>query len=179
MGWQDDARRLIQGDKKELATFPGYWIRPKKYSVSQRDEIQAAMREIQKGIDKKALVEVMSKVRNFDDELDKEELMKSLSEENLAALLDSSNLPTAKLAEIRLRCGIAEHNFEGSTVEELARAMMEYPVVCDEMVKIVEDFNRPLASRTSKTSETSPNGSTTEPDSTTATSSPTGGSLQS
>lgn len=161
MGWKDDARRLIIGEKVQLETFEGYWIRPKKWSIQAKDEINAVQRRIQKGIDKKALMSVYakSKGKNYSEE----ELLEKISPEELGAFLDSNSLEAKDFVEIKLKYGIAEHNFEGAKVKDLAHDILEYEDIAIEMLKIVEDFNRPLAKKTSPISGMSQNGSTEEP----------------
>lgn len=185
MGWQDDARRLVKSERYDLESFTGYWIKAKKYSIADRDTIQAALREVQKGIDKKALVDVMRKAKNLsmgenytEQEL-KDKLMENLSNDDFAALMESTGVSTAKVIEAKLRSGIAEHNFDGTTVEELAHSLLEYPQICEEALKFVEKFNAPLASQTPKISGTSQSGSTTQPSSTMEMSCQTEGNLPS
>ncbi len=178
MGWQDDARRLVIGPRHDLESFPGYYIKPKKYSVAAKDEIQAVMREIQKGIDKKALMEVMAKARELGADITQEELMKRLEPQELAALLDSTSVPSARIMEVKFRHGIAEHNFEGTTIEELAKVLTSGDIpeeIASEILSVVEGFNRPLARATSPISEMQPSGSTREAPSNTETPSPTEG----
>jgi hypothetical protein len=170
MGWQDDARRLTTGQRHELSTFPQFWIVPKKYSIAARDEIQAAMREVQKGIDKKAIAELYTKMRQLGGEITEDRILEVVTPDELAAFMENNSVSVKKAYEIKLRNGIASHNFEGSTVEQLAHDILEFADIAVEMLKIIEDFNRPLPKATSSTSGTSPSGSTKEASSSTETS---------
>lgn len=163
MGWQDDARRLIVSEQKDLTTFPGFWIKAKKFSINAKDEINAATREVQKGLDKKAILEVTKKAREAGlsgNAMTEEEIIDALTPEQLSALIDSTNISTAKVVEIKLRNGIEAHNFEDTKVAQLAHDILEYPEIAQEMLKFVEEFNRPLAKPTSVKSATLPSGST-------------------
>lgn len=162
MGWQDDARKLIVSDKKELTTFDGFWIKVKKFSINATDEINAATREVQKGMDKKSLIEVAKKAREAGiagEVLSEDEIMDMLTPEQMSALLDSTSVASAKVVEIKLRNGIEAHNFEDTKVPQLAHDILEYPEIAQEMLKFVEEFNRPLAKTTSVKSATPPSGS--------------------
>ena len=53
MSWKEDARRTVISEKHNLETFEGFWIKAKKYSINAKDEINAAVREVQKGLDKR------------------------------------------------------------------------------------------------------------------------------
>lgn len=153
MGWKEDARRLVISQKYELESFPGFWITAKKYSIAAKDEIGAAVRKMQRGIDKKSLSVVLRKCSEIGKEVTEENILDVLTDEELIALADSSAVDVAEVTEIRLRHGIADHNFEGSDVKELAHDLLEYPEICSEILKIVEGFNRPLAVRSDKSSQ--------------------------
>lgn len=162
MGWKDDARRTVVSEKMELSTLPGYWVVARLWTVGGKDEISTAMRKVQKGLDKKALMSFAIKAKNNGADLKNEqELMDLLTPEEIGAFVDSESAEMAGLIEVKLRYGIAEHNFDGVTVPELAKAMLEYPNIATEILGLIEEFNRPLPKTTSKPPEMSPNGSTT------------------
>ena len=166
MSWQDDARRTIVSDKKELSTFDGYWVKVKKYSINAKDEINAATREVQKGMDKKALIEVAKKAREMGlagEVVSENDIMDMLTPEQMSALLDSTSVASSKVMEAKLKNGIAEHSFGASTVDQLAHDILDYPDIANEILNYIEEFNRPLAKKTSPVSAMSPSGSTTEP----------------
>lgn len=180
MGWKQDARRLVVGEKAELSTLPGYWVQPRKYSIQAKDEINAIQRKLQKGINKKELASLMQKVKDIrkDGEAPKDEdILAKISEGELETILDAQNAETKELTKVKILYGVAEHNFDGVSVAELAEDILDYEEVALEILTIVETFNRPLAMEKSNPSETLPDGSTPESSSTTVTNSPTEGSL--
>lgn len=186
MSWKQDAQRKIVGDKNELKTFPGYWIRPKKYSIAGQDAINAEQRKLQKGIDKKALVSVAKKLKIDADGREEAEIMteimSNISDDELSALMDSQYVPSAAYIKIRLQEGIDSHNFcdaaESKDVDSLAEDILDYPEIAEELLQIVEEYNRPLAVKGSKKSKTPQNGSTTGQNLNTATNSRTDGNQQ-
>jgi hypothetical protein len=148
---------MIVSHTNDLTTFEGHWIKAKKYSINATDEINAATREVQKGMDKKSLIEVAKKAREMGiagEVVSEEDIMDMLTPEQMSALLDSTGVASAKVMEIKLRNGIAEHSFDGCPVKDLARDILEYPEIAQEMLKIVEEFNRPLAKKSSVASAT-------------------------
>ena len=163
MGWQDDARRTIVSEKKDLESFPGYWVKVRKYSISAKDEIQSVLKKAQKGIDKKALLSLMAKREKITSP---EELQQSVTPEELEMAVEMQTAEIKSYAIIRIRHGVAEHNFcdEGISkeTEKFALDIMEYGEIVDEILTLIEDFNRPLAAKTSMPSEMSQNGSITE-----------------
>lgn len=180
MGWQDDARRTVVSEKKALSTLEGYWVKVRLWTVGGKDEITATVRKLQKGLDKKSLISFMAKARSRGKDLTNEaDIMSILTEDEIAAFVDSESVEASAMIEAKLKNGIAEHNFGDMKVSELAHDLLEFPNVAEEILKLIEDFNRPLASQTSSTSATSPSGSTTEQNLSTATPSPTEATPQS
>jgi hypothetical protein len=181
MGWKDEAKRTVVGDKVELKTFPGYWIKPKKYSVAGKDAINEEQRKLQQGIDKKAMASVIKKLDIEADGKDETqlmgEIMDKLTDDELAAMMDSQYVPSANYIKVRLREGIDSHNFcdaaESHDVKAFVDDILAYPEITEEILRIVEEHNRPLAGKSSKKSKMRPSGSTTEPASTGETPSPT------
>lgn len=177
MGWKDDARKTIISEKKELQTFPGYWVKVRKYSIQGRDEINAAMKRVQKDLDKKALYSLAKKVkeRSGKESVTEDEVMSMLEPEEIAAFMDSNSTPVTELNMLKLQHGIAAHNFvdgdrdvgtdDSKVVKRFAEEILEYADIAAEILRVVEEYNRPLAPKRSKTSRTSQNGSTTEPSS--------------
>lgn len=172
MGWKDDARRTIVGEKRFLETFEGYWIKPKKFSKAAEDAINEQIRKLQKGINRKALVSVTKKAEERGEELgemSETEVLELLTEEELEALMDGDTAATFDLCRVKLRYGIDSHNFCDGDIETrfsetvddtFARDLLEYPEISGEILGIIQEFNRPLPNKKSPKSETSPNGST-------------------
>jgi len=168
MGWKDEARRTIIGEKVMLESFPGYWIRPRKYSIETMDEIRALERKQQGEFNRKALARIAKKMSDGGKIDDAEKIVPStimgeLTDEEFEAIYDISEKrkdgPGAQLIVAKIAGGLGEHNFDGAKVETLAKDMIDYPDIAREMVKIIEEYNRPLAESPSETSEPSPDGS--------------------
>jgi hypothetical protein len=139
-------------------------VKVRLWSVSGKDEISNALKKVQKGIDKKALMSFAMKAKNKGADItDESQLMELLTEDEIGAFVDSESAEMAGLTETKLRLGIAEHNFGDIDIKELAHDLLEFPKQATEILKLVEDFNAPLAQKTSKPSGTSPSGCTTEP----------------
>jgi len=191
MSWTDDARKTILSKKKMLTTMLGYWVMVRKYSIKGNDEIEAMKREAQKSIDKKALYEVAKAVKGIDPDklkdITTDEVIDLLTPEQFSAFSDSTNLAVGGLIEAQIRNGIFAHNFCDGEIETrsteknirgFASEIIEYPEVATEILAFIEEFNRPLAKVTSKTSGMSQNGSTEEQSSITETPSQTEGIQQ-
>ena len=179
--WKESARRKIVGDAEELKTFPGYWIKPKKYSVTGKDAINDEQRKLQQGIDRRSVASVVKKLKikadgKTEDQL-LEEVMDRLTDDELAAMIDSQFVPSAAYIKIRLMEGIHSHNFcdaaESLDVKTLVNDILDYPEIAGEMLAIVERFNAPLARKSSRILKTPPSGSTEEQSSNGETLSPT------
>jgi len=173
MGWQDDARKTIVSEKKMLTTMEGYWVKVRKFSIKGNDEIEETKKQAQKSLDKKALYEVAKAVKGIEPEklknMGTDEVIAILTPDQFSVLTESSNMVIANTMEAKLKNGIDSHNFcEGDidsrstdkNIKEFAVQIMNYPEIAGEIVAFVEEFNRPLAKVTSKTSGMSQNGST-------------------
>lgn len=188
MGWQDDARRTVVSDKIFLESMKGYAIKVRKYSIRGKDEIDAAIREMQKGFDRKTIFAVARKVKGIDPEklkdMTTDDILETLSPDEFAALTDANAVANAKVVELQIRHGLDGHNFcdgpedtrwTDKDIKGFASQIIDYPQVAGEILFHIEEFNRPLAPETSKTSGMSPSGSTTEQSSSGETSFPTDG----
>ncbi len=172
MGWKDDARRTIVGEKRVLESFPGYWIKTRKFSKAGEDAINEQMRKLQKGINRKALVSVTKKAEEQGEELSQmseSEVLALLTEEELEALMDGDTAGTFDLCRVKLLHGIDSHNFCDGDLdtrscqkvdEVFVRDLLEYPDITGEILGFIAEHNRPLALKSSPKSETLPNGST-------------------
>jgi hypothetical protein len=191
MGWKDDARRTIISEKKELETFPGYWVKVRKYSIRGKDEINAAVRRMQQSLDKKALYSLAKKVKEQSGrtDLSEEEVMGMLEPEEIGAFMDSNSVPLEEINKLKILHGVAAHNFvdgdkdvgtdDPKAVKVFADDILEYSDIVAELLRIIEEYNRPLAQARSKTSRMSQSGSTTEQTSNPETNSRTDEDLQS
>jgi hypothetical protein len=172
--WEHQARLKRMGEKRDLKTFPGYWIRPQKYSIEGEEEIQCAQLRLKNKLSSSATRKIAARLRESGNpEITVEEFLKTLNDEELEELLqegqklepgDSSNY-----VRLVLLHGIGEHNFkdaQGKTEEiseDFVKRFMRISETAHEAVKIIEEWNRPLARRSAPSSGTSPNGSTTGP----------------
>ncbi|NCC66338.1 MAG: hypothetical protein EOM15_17010, partial [Spirochaetia bacterium] len=153
MGWQDDARRTVVSDKKNLTSMEGYWIKVRKWSIKANDEIQQAERDMQKGMDRKALFEAAKRIKSIDSEklktMSVDELLPLLSADEFFALTESQNVNSARLMEIKLSYGIDSHNFCDGDVDTrstdkdikgFASQIINYPEPATEMLQFVEEL---------------------------------------
>ncbi len=166
MSWKDDARRTIIGQKKQLVSFSGYWIKPKKFSKAGEDAINEEIRRLQKGINRKALVTVTKKAEERGEALasmSEHEILELLTEEELEALMDGDTAATYELCKVKLKYGLDSHNFcEGdldtrhsSIVDDsFVRDLLEYPEIAGEILGMIADHNRPLVEVSSPKSRT-------------------------
>lgn len=170
MGWKEDARRTIVGEKIELKSFPGYFVVPRKYSVETQDKIREIQKQQQSDFNRRALAKIAKKMAGVGDaeklkNMTTADIMTSLTDEEFESLYEITEQKTghgAKLMIAKIAGGIAEHTFGDPPipVEQLAKEVIEYAEIAGEIVEIADGFNRPLASQQSGTSEPSPSGYT-------------------
>jgi len=190
MGWQDDARRTVVSEKKPLSTLEGYWVKVRKWSISAKDEIDQAVMDAQKNIDKKTIFEIAKKVKGIDPEtlkhMKNEDVMDVLDADDLAVLSAQASTASAKVVEAKLRHGIDSHNFcdgdidtrsTDKDIKGFSQQIIGYPKIAYEILAMVEEFNDPSASQTSSPHGMSQNGSTEGLVSSAETSSQTGQNL--
>tara|TARA_Y100000310_G_scaffold269827_1_gene283304 strand:- start:19771 stop:20343 length:573 start_codon:yes stop_codon:yes gene_type:complete len=169
--WEQAARVSILGEKQELKSLEEYWVRPKKYGVFGENEIQAAALKESKKIPAK-IVRKLTPLYEGKKVLTPADMLEVLSEDEIDLVIDAqtSGEMTATYDVMRLSMyhGIGAHNFDdidGSNEyvsDDLVKKWLEYEPVATEIYGIVTEHNRPLASTTDSTSETLPDGSTTE-----------------
>lgn len=169
--WKDNARRTTIGDEVKLESFPGGWVKVKKYSIQGKDEIAEATRAVQKDIDKTMLMSAAKKMKGKTG-LTEDQIFDLLSAEEIGAMVDSTSVASSNLFESKIKNGLHSYNFgdgDSKEVKIFAKDILEFEEIALEVIKIIEDFNRPLAPKTSSISEMSQNGSTTEQNLTTET----------
>jgi len=137
-------------------------------NVAQQDELKILQQRALKsaGVGASKVVEIEKvKARLKEDEKSDEEIPESVYETVMAL----NAMPSAELARFLMKNGIGVHSFvddteEGSTEvsDTMVEELMEYSDISLEIVKIISEFNNPLAQTTSGTSETSQSGSTGE-----------------
>jgi hypothetical protein len=169
VNWRIAADREVIGESIELATLPGCHVKPRRYSVSGLAEVQAVQVRAMAAVKSEALREVATA---FEGKPISDDASAGLSAEQkreiMITIMESASADMIGGVEKKramLRYGIALHDFEGewtAPTDEWAVEVMEREHVATEILAIVEEKNRPLASATPPTSETPPTGSTTE-----------------
>lgn len=160
----------IQGEKHELMALAGHSFRPRKYSYQGAEEIENCQSEIRKLAKNPKALKILGRLekkgiknptlKQIADELTEKEMI-----DFFEALGEIGNKKTARLYELILLHGIGEHDFKDDKGnlceinEELVAVLCESQDLVLEMVDVIQEHNRPLASRTSGTSGTSQNGS--------------------
>jgi|GEM_PF-2405229 len=169
--FHDAARRKILGERRELETLPGYWIRPRKFSTIGAAEVQAV--SIKNTDLPDDLIEKLGAIGDNPEinELDKRTPLKFLSRADRIRVMQAFSHSAADSVEVQrlaLLHGIAEHNFyqngENATHvdEDLVNELLDYQEVATEILSIINEFNRPLAKAPAGSSSTPQNGSSAE-----------------
>ena len=149
VNWKTASNRRVIGDWVELKSLEGIdaRVKPRKYSQAGADEINAW-----------AVSRAKFK-RDTEGVTDEEKLL------DVFASTDPEMLKQAGYMGVVLRYGIAEYEFgdeTGQPSDDWIRDMLDDVELTTELLGIVVEFNRPLASPTSGTSGTSPIGSSKE-----------------
>jgi hypothetical protein len=165
--WKSKISMSRIGEKVDLKTVDGFWVKPKKFSVEQNDEIQAAQLKALAGVNRGTLAKATNKIKIASENKEETAVIDVLSDDDISALMDAKFAPSSEVLRLHILYGIAEHNFceeEISTVVDnaLVDGLMKYPDIATEIGGIVQRYNSPLAHQTSTTSGTSPDGSTGE-----------------
>ena len=155
------------GEKTELKSVEGFWVKPRKFSVEENDRIQAANIAALSKVKRSALAQATQKLRGQAETNPDALVVDLLDEKELEALMDVQFAPAAEIVKLQILYGVAEHNFceEESTTHmdaKLVEEIMQAPEIAGEIALVVQRFNDPLAKRTSGISGTSQDGSTAE-----------------
>lgn len=131
------------------------WIKPKKYSTVEKDEISAMQNVSAANVNKAAATKLYLKMEKLKEELGKEvrveNVLEEVSDEEIKSLVESQNIPVAETYRLIIRYGVAEHNLcdgeeaQNAVDDEFVDEILKAPDLAAEIVSIVEDFNRPLA----------------------------------
>lgn len=170
VNWKVAADRVAIGEKKELQSLPGYWVRPRRYTKQGEAEILAAQtRAI--GQSKQIAASMMSQMPVAGSDAEE---MTGLSPQTrndigMIVMQNATADMVGKVEEntLRILYGIEDHNFNGAdekATREWATDIMGYTDTANEILELVGEQNLPLGLRTSHKSETSQNGSSTEHD---------------
>lgn len=157
VNWKIAADRSVYGEKVELDTLPGYWVKPRRWSKTGEAEIHAALARIfarQRDVRNTIIRETSGDEPMSEADLMAGSLPEKTKEKIMAALTGSLDGETvdqveAKIAKIAF--GVHAHNFQGEPEVgsmEWARELVEYRDVFDEILGIVEEKNRPLPTTT-------------------------------
>jgi hypothetical protein len=173
INWKVAADRATVGERVELVTLPGYWVRPRHYSKLGEAEILAAQtRSMAKS---RAVASSVIDAYIKKPSSDVESMIGGMSiedQKNVSIkVMEGATAETVGHQEedvMRIAFGVEDHNFKGEPSRasvEWAREIMPYGGIANEILELVVEKNRPLARRTSPSSETSLNGSMKEQDS--------------
>lgn len=162
----------VLGDKHIIKTVKdedgtAFWIIPKKFTVSERDDIALAEKKMQEGVNKKSLVQLLSKKEEFQDK-PLNDVIDQLSDQEVSTLMDQSGMPKTEYFTKIIKAGIASSNLEAGhehdsfsgVSDEMIDLILTYPDLTDEIVQIIQEINGPLARTTGSTSGTQPSGAT-------------------
>ena len=165
--WKNKLSLSRIGERVDLKTIEGFWVKPQKFTVEQNDEIQAAQLKALAGVNRGTLAKATNKIKIASENDEETAAIDVLSDEDISALMDAKFAPSSEVLRLHILYGIAEHNFcdeESSSVVDKALVddLMKYPDIATEIGGAARRYNDPLAHPTSATSETSPDGSTEE-----------------
>jgi hypothetical protein len=166
--WKSKISKSRIGERADLKSAEGFWIKPRKFSVEENDIIQEAQLNALKDVNRGMLARATQKMMASTDSKSGASVIDILSDDDISALLDAKFAPSSAILRLHLLHGVAEHNFceeESSTLVNAALVddLLKYPEIATEIGLLVQGFNSPLAKPTSGTSGTSPDGSTGEP----------------
>ena len=168
MGWEDKSRLKRLGDKHDLKSLDGHWIKPIKYSIEGGEEIQLAKLKLKDRFPKGFLRKLAKKHPGL-EKMQPTEMIAALDEEELESLLEQTATltPGEQTAHIRLVLlhGIGEHNLMNDdgkpeeVTEDFVRRVCEDKDLAMEMSGVIEAHNRPLVPGSGPKSGTQLNGS--------------------
>lgn len=173
--WRTAARRTRVGERIELTSLPGYWIKPQKYSVEAANKIRALEQQLQDNVTVEGrdfIVRKAKAARQAADELDIASVLAACDETELVWFLAQIKTADPAVATMHQRLvllhGIGEHNFTDENgvlckVEEsFVDQIMDYAEPALEMYTIVQEWNRPFGRERSKNFRGQSSPSTTE-----------------
>ncbi len=170
MGWEDKSRLKRLGDKHDLKSLDGHWIKPIKYSIEGGEEIQLAKLKLKDRFPKGFLRKLAKKHPGL-EKMQPTEMIAALDEEELESLLEQTATltPGEQTAHIRLVLlhGIGEHNLSDTdedgvittASQDFVRRVCEDSDLAKEMQEVIEAHNRPLVPGSGPKSGTQLNGS--------------------
>lgn len=167
--FKKEAQKSVLGVKTELKSAPGYFIVPKKYTVSG----DAAIKESSISsldLPDSVLEEIAELIDEDDSDLKASDVMQHLSTVSKAKLVQSkTSVATSGVETIRLTLlyGIGAHNFydgeeelSKEVTDDLVKNIMDYADITNECLLIIGQHNNPLLQVSESTSEMLQNGHT-------------------
>jgi hypothetical protein len=166
VNWKVAADRRTIGERVELKTLPGFWVQPRRISSRGRAEIVACQTRALGQARGDAVREVAA---NFSSQSDDGSSDVALTRDIAVRIMEGATAEMVGRVEERRALvfyGIHAHNLQGEPAAmsyEIIDELLETDeAIFNEIIRVVEEKNRPLAPTTSGQSETSPTSSTTE-----------------
>lgn len=157
IGGQVSITSLLGEDEKQL----DLWVKPRLFSVAGSDEIAAFSIQQQAKMRRESVKALLERgIEATEEALGKNDLLLDILGSGEADLFKER-----QLIRLHLQYGIHAHNFNGDPegpTPEWIEDVLEDHGLSQEIFRIVQEFNRPLARPTSAPSGTSPSGSSTE-----------------
>jgi len=156
--WKIAANRMVIGEKVELKSLPGYWVQPRRYTKQGEAEILAAQTRVIANTKALSAALYDEAKRKTGSDADAIADTTALEKEITAKIIENvSPEMVGRLEETKAKIllGIAAHNFtkEGIPTLDWVNDVMEYSPIANEILAIVEDYNRPLLQKVSDKSE--------------------------
>lgn len=149
INWKIAADRAAIGDKTELKSLPGLWVKPRKFTKQGAAEILAA--QTRATMKTRAASNAVTKaVLQSGSDADSAGLTQEQKAEIATVVMQNASadmIGHLEEDEARILFGIAEHNFEGepqAPTKEWVTDIMQYAEIADEILGIVQEKNRPL-----------------------------------
>lgn len=168
MSWEDKSRLKRLGEKHDLISLDGCYIKPIKYSIEGEEAINQARLKIRDKFPKGMISKLAKKYKGIGT-LTPTEMVAKLTAEEVEELIEQTAAaePGSQTEHIKLVLlhGIGEHNFQNGegkpeeVNEDFAARICEDKALAIEMLGVIETHNRPLALKTGSKSGTLPSGS--------------------
>lgn len=166
--WREKARQAAMGERHQLASLPGYWIKARRFSVAGAEEIREAEHL------PPALLRKIARIRPDTADTDKrafeQRAVQELTDEEFSLLSDLQTSLDPKIARLRIMHGLGEHNFTDDATasnqvsEDFANELLGYSPVALEILEEIARVNPgPFGSGKSAQSNSSSSGSSREP----------------
>lgn len=153
ISWKIAADRQAIGEPVELASLPGFWVKPRKFTRQAEAELLASQsRAFSKN--RQATLAIMADLRSKMDVPDGAPDPKDIQDEAYVRVLESATAETVghlEEDELRIAFGVEEHNFNGmpeKASRSWAKEVLSYGDISREILQIVGEKNRPLPKKT-------------------------------